>query len=75
MWHILINPNGRHFCGKDSTKKIESIQKRSLRFLLNDQKTRYHEKCNYTTMLNRRVKAIEMEVFKSLHELNQKFMK
>ncbi len=31
------------FCGKASTKKIELIQERTLRFLLNDQKSTYHE--------------------------------
>ncbi len=39
-----------HFCGKASTKKVELIQERALRFLLNDQKSTYHElleKCNY----------------------------
>ncbi len=63
-----------HFCGKASTKKIELIQERALRFLLNDQKSTYHElleKCNYTTMLIRRIK----EFFKSLHDLNPNFMK
>ncbi len=50
-----------HFCGKASTKKIELIQERALRFLLNDQKSTYHElleKCNYSTILIRRIKTI-----------------
>ncbi len=67
-----------HFCGKASTKKIALIQERALRFLLNDQKSTYHElleKCNYTTMLIRRIKTIAMEVVKSLHYLNPNFMK
>ncbi len=54
------------------------MQERALRFLLNDQKSAYHElleKCNYTTMLIRRIKTIAMEVFKSLHDLNPTFMK
>ncbi len=54
-----------HFCGKASTKNIELIQERPLRFLLNEQKSTYHElleKCNYTTMLIRRIKTIAMEV-------------
>ncbi len=45
-----------HFCGKAFTKKIELIQERTLRFLLNDPKSIYHElleKCNYTTMLSK----------------------
>ncbi len=51
---------------------------RALGFMLNDQKTTYHElleNCNYTTMLIRRIKTIAMEVFKSLHDLNPNFMK
>ncbi len=54
----------------------ELIQERALRFLLNDQKSTYFElldKCNYTTMLIRRIKTIAMEVFKSLHDLNPNF--
>ncbi len=50
-----------HFCGQASTKKIELIQERELRFLLNDQKSTYHElleKCNHTTMRIRRIKTI-----------------
>ena len=67
-----------HFCGKTSTKKIELIQERALRFLLDDQKSNYEEllqRCQYTTLHIRRIKAIAMEVFKSLNNLNPKFMK
>ncbi len=63
---------------KTSIKKIELIQDRALWFLLNDQKSTYHElleKYNYTTMLIRRIKTIAMEAFKSLHDLNPNFMK
>ncbi len=41
-------------------------------------KSTYHEvleKCNYTTMLIRRINTIAMEVFKSLYDLNPNFMK
>ncbi len=61
--HFNYCPMVWHFCGKASTKKLELIQERSLRFLLNDQKSTYHEvleKCNYRTMLIRRIKTIEM---------------
>ncbi len=76
--HFNYGPMVWHFCGKAYTKKIELIQERGLRFLLNDQKSTYHElleKCNYTTMPIRRIKTIAIEVFKSLHDLNQNFMK
>ncbi len=64
--HFNYCPMVWQFCGKASTKKIELIQERALRFLLNDQKSTYHElleKCNYTTMLTRRIKTIAMKDF------------
>ena len=67
-----------HFCGKGSTKKIEAIQERALRFMFNDKKSTYDsllEKCNYTTLHIRRIKTIATEVFKSLHDMNPAFMK
>ncbi len=76
--HFNYCPMVWHFCGKASTKKIELIQERALRFLLNDQKSIYHElseKCHYTTMLIREIKTIATEVCKSLHDLNPNFMK
>ncbi len=54
--HFNYCPVVRDVCGKASTKKIELIQKRALRFLLNDQKSTYHEvleTCHYATMLIR----------------------
>ncbi len=33
------------------------------------------KRSNYTTMLNRRIKSIAIEVFKSLHDLNPNFIK
>ncbi len=76
--HFNYCPMVWHFCGKASTKKIELIHERALRFLLNDQKSTYHElieKYNYTTMLIRRIITISMEDFKSLHDLNPNFLK
>ncbi len=42
-----------HFCGKLSSKKIEKIQERALRFMLKDQISTYEqllEKCNYAIL-------------------------
>ncbi len=64
-----------HFCGKVSSKKIEEIQERALRFMLKDQISTYEqllEKCNYATLHIRRLRT---EVFKSLINLNPSFMK
>ncbi len=66
-----------HFCGKTCTKKIEAIQERKLRFMFNDKTSTYSsllEKCNYTTLHIRRLKAIASEVFKSQNNLNLNFM-
>ncbi len=40
--HFNYCPMVWHFCGKASTKKIELIQQKSLRFPLNYQKSTYH---------------------------------
>ncbi len=66
-----------HFCGTKCTKKIEAIQERALRYIFNG-KTSTHssllEKCNYTTLHIRCIKAITSNVFKSLNNLNSNFM-
>ena len=67
-----------HFCGKSSTKKMEAIQERALRFMFNDKKSTYDsllEKCNFKTLHIRWIKTIATEVFKSLHKMNPAFMK
>ncbi len=59
------------------TKKIEAIQERALLFMFNDKTSTYSsllEKCNYTTLHIRCIKAIESEVFKSLNNLNSNFI-
>ncbi len=59
------------------TKKIEAIQERALRFMLNDETSTYSsllEKCNYQTLHISRIKAIASEVFKSLNTLNPNFI-
>ncbi len=67
-----------HFCDKSSTRKIEKIQERAIRFLLTDKTSSYAlllEKSNSTTLHVRRIKAIACEVFKWLNDLNPSFMK
>ena len=67
-----------HFCSKASSRKMERIQERALRFLYNDKVSSYEcllEKCKSTTMHLRRIKIIALEVFKSLNDLNPPFMK
>ena len=67
-----------HFCGKTSTKKIEAIQERALRFMYNDKESTYDsllKKCQCNTLHIRRIMTIATEVFKSLNHLNPIFMK
>ncbi len=66
-----------HFYGKTCTKKIDAIQERELQFMFNDKTSTYSsllEKCNYTTLHIRHIKAIASEVFMSLNNLNPDFM-
>ena len=67
-----------HFCSKSSSRKMEKIQERALRFLFNDKRSTYEdllEKCQSSTLHLRRIKTIALEVFKSLNDLNPPFMK
>ena len=67
-----------HFCSKNSLNKIGNIQKRALRFLLNDYESDYkilQKKCNKCTMEVRRLRTLALETFKTLNNLNPAFMK
>ena len=67
-----------HFCSKESTKKIENIQKRALRFLLEDYESDYEtllKKSGKCTMEIKRIRSLALEIFKTLHDLNPSFMK
>ena len=65
------------FCGVMHMRKMEKIQERALRFLLNDFTSSYSElltKAGYESLHLRRMKTIACEVFKSLNSLNPSFM-
>lgn len=67
-----------HFCSKDSTKKVENIQKRALRFLLEDYESDYEtllKKSGKCTMKIKRIRTLALEIFKTLNDLNPAFMK
>ena len=58
-------------------KKIENLQKRALRFLLNDHKSSYEkllEKSDKSTINLRSHRSLCLEVFKTIYELNPSFM-
>ena len=67
-----------HFCPTSFMRKIEKIQKRALRFVLDDFSSDYDtllEKSNTCTMEIKRLRTLALEVFKSLNNLNPPFMK
>lgn len=56
-----------HFCGENNTKKIEKIQKRSLRFIFDDYVGTYGEllvKSGLPSLKIRRMRSMATEVFK-----------
>ena len=67
-----------HFCSCKSSHKIEQIQKRCLRIILNDHESDYEtllQKSNKETMNIKRMRSIAIEIFKTINNLNPPFMK
>ena len=63
---------------KKSLDKIESLNKRALRFLLNDYVSSYEqllEKSGKCNMNIRQLRFLCIEIYKTLNELNPSFMK
>ena len=76
--HFNYCPLVWHFCSKNSLNKIENIQKRALRFLLNDYESDNKallKKSNKCTMEVRRLGTLARETFKTLNDLNPACMK
>lgn len=70
-------PIAWHFCSKQSTRNMEKIQERALRFLWNDYQSTYAtllSKSGYKTLHLNRLKSIAVEVFKCTQKLNPTFM-
>ena len=67
-----------YFCSAKSMHKIEKVQERALRFLHNDHASSYNDlllKSQRCTMHVHRLRAISIEIFKTLNGLNPSFMK
>lgn len=67
-----------HFCGVTLTRKMEKIQERALRFLLNDFTSEYNvmlDKVGLDTLFIRRLKSIACEVFKAINDLSPTFLR
>ena len=61
-----------------SVHKIEAIQKRSLRFKVNDYESTYEdllEKSGNRSMNLRRTRSLNIEIYKTINNLNPEFMK
>ena len=66
-----------HFCGAVSTKKLESLQYRALRFIYQDFQSSYDlllSKAGMPTLETACLRGIVTEVYKSLHKLLPPFM-
>ena len=67
-----------HFSSKKSINKVENIQKRALRFLLNDYSSDYEtllKKSNKSTMEVKRLRVLALEIFKAFNENSPSFIK
>ena len=66
-----------HYCSLTSTKNMEKIQKRALRFLTKDTESNYSqllEKTNMPSLSLHRMRYVSTEVFKCLSQMNPSFM-
>ena len=67
-----------HFCSCESINKLEKIQERAFRLLLNDYESDYDQllaKANKPTLEIRRIKFLATEIFKTLNNQNPPYMK
>ena len=67
-----------HFCSCQSSNKIEQIQKRCLKLLLNDNVSDYKDLLQVSckpTMAIKRLRVLAIEIYKTLNDLNPSFMK
>ena len=67
-----------HFCSNNSTKRMERVQERALRILLDDKTSPYTELlilAEKPSLEIKRMQQLSIEIFKTLHDLNPSFMK
>ncbi len=67
-----------HFCGIGNTRKLEKIQKRALRFVLQDFTSSYSEllqKANMPTLYLSRLRQIATEVYKAMNNIGPDYVK
>ena len=67
-----------YFCSCKSSRKVEQIQKRCLRIILDDFTSDYEtllEKGNNSTTNLKRIKILATKIFKTIYNLNPSLMK
>ena len=67
-----------HFCSKIDTDKMEKIQKRGLRMVLDDCESDYEtllHKAKMQTLHVGRIKTLAIEIYKTLHSLNPSYIR
>ena len=82
LTYLLVNfnycPLVWHFCSSESIRKLERIQERAFRFLLEDYNSNYDQlltKLNKPTLEIRRLRLLATEIFKTINNLNAPYMK
>ena len=66
-----------HFCSTTDTDRMEKIQKRALRMVLDDNESDHKtslQKTNMSTLQIIRIKTLATEIFKTFHSLNSIYM-
>ena len=66
-----------HFCGKVSTAKMERVQERALRFVLDDHISPYETllgQAGVSTLTLSRIRYIAAEVYKAQHDMGPPYV-
>ena len=66
-----------HFCGLQSTRKMEKIQHRSLRYIFNDFNASYaqlRKRAHKDLLFTQRQRRILIEVFKIIHDITPEYL-
>ena len=75
--HFNFCPIVWHFCSAEDLKRIENVQKRALRFVLNDFNSSYSDlrkQCNRSLLYVHRLRLMAIEVFKMYHNIGPTYL-
>jgi hypothetical protein len=76
--NFLYCPLSWHFCSQSNSKKLEKVQERAFRIILNDLDSSYKgmlEKTKSQSLYINRLRLIMIEIFKALNGLTPEFVK